>query len=762
MPQDTGKSKSKLFYAMRQKHSEMLCVILILLLCTVHGWRMQYQIDFYPMNGTFQNFNPIRRFLAGQVPYRDFSDYLGLGHLLLGSIATWIWGGTYAASVSAFTALAALSTAGLSCVLGSSVLGNRKSGLRATALLLAVSLFLIDNGSTLGDGIAALGEEIAYAFETGKSAHLLRCAAAPLFVVLLWFGLVVAKRIAWFGALPDVRRKNFAIVYCGLCGGAIFSYSNDFGISSWLCFGLTLTFIALARTRKLLPTVKTFFLYFLSSGVGLALFVSLVTRGNLIGWLKSTFGTGGYQGWYYIQQGRSFFFTDVDRTQITLLQAFVVLTYLFLLFKHKGTAAAIKRFGIPAALNMTSVCAANEYKLLSGGYLFDTIKTVLVLTALYEALAWVRVLISNKNTLVRMRKVGAYLTAAAACTWIVSVGGGYIINQLCLTEGRGTYFSGLGGYLNTMADTVADAVDYLGGRRVFSTYAGAIETETDQFQPSGYDYIIHVLGDNARESYLQSFRESEFDCAATIREDFSDHEYWLEKVNWFIYREIYQNYHPAKTIDYEIFWEKNTDEQSFVINGSAVTVSLQWDTASSCRIVLDGDSSLNGVADVHIRCDTAKDASSKALLMFTSSLNFKDPFGNDYAQFNLPKQSDTMIGIDITNGHGEVVVTSEPTSMTTLSLDDVYCEAVYTAMDSFLWDVTVSADESSACVISIPKNEHNEKVLTSRASAIVCGEQTIPIKKIEESEEQIRLCLAQDADSVQTFLQKRNCLQVIP
>lgn len=61
-------------------------------ICVLHALPAGYYADFYPINGTFQNFNPVRRLLNGQIPYSDFTDYLGIGHLYLGSFATIIFG----------------------------------------------------------------------------------------------------------------------------------------------------------------------------------------------------------------------------------------------------------------------------------------------------------------------------------------------------------------------------------------------------------------------------------------------------------------------------------------------------------------------------------------------------------------------------------------------------------------------------------------------------------------------------------------------
>lgn len=49
-------------------------------------------VNSSPINGTFQNFYPVRCWLNGQVSTRDFATYLGFGHHILGSIMTWIFG----------------------------------------------------------------------------------------------------------------------------------------------------------------------------------------------------------------------------------------------------------------------------------------------------------------------------------------------------------------------------------------------------------------------------------------------------------------------------------------------------------------------------------------------------------------------------------------------------------------------------------------------------------------------------------------------
>jgi len=89
-----------------RKHWFLLIeIILMFSLCLLHTLEAGHYANFYPINGTFQNYNPARRLLAGQIPYKDFNDYLGMGHLYLGTIATALFGGDYQGSLQAFSFL---------------------------------------------------------------------------------------------------------------------------------------------------------------------------------------------------------------------------------------------------------------------------------------------------------------------------------------------------------------------------------------------------------------------------------------------------------------------------------------------------------------------------------------------------------------------------------------------------------------------------------------------------------------------------------
>lgn len=120
-----------------------------------------------------------------------------------------------------------------------------------------------------------------------------------------------------------------------------------------------------------------------------------------------------------------------------------------------------------------------------------------------------------------------------------------------------TYDNALGGYITNLEYEHLQGVrEQIGDGRLFSTYAGALEYQMGQLQPSGYDYIIHVLGEEARETYLDVFYQGNFEYVSTMRPKYL-YEPWVRNANWFFYRELYAAYEPAFFGDEQIFWAKS-------------------------------------------------------------------------------------------------------------------------------------------------------------------------------------------------------------
>ena len=222
--------------------SEILILLAVLLISLA---RRHTDIDFNPINGTYQNFNPIRRLLSGQIPMRDFQDYLGMGHLYLGAFMTVLFGGNYHASLYAFDLLAMLSTLLIFLVIGYCVLRDRTFVVTTTGVVFVI---LITELLSFCEKIPLLGGVIGIlmgGMQTGNSARHIRGMIMPIVLALLLLALarkakVPAKIARW---LPPIG--------VGLIAGFAFVWSNDYGISCWVCLTLMTGWVSLSRSRKL-------------------------------------------------------------------------------------------------------------------------------------------------------------------------------------------------------------------------------------------------------------------------------------------------------------------------------------------------------------------------------------------------------------------------------------------------------------------------------------------------------------------------------
>jgi|GEM_PF-757340 len=78
---------------------------------------------------------------------------------------------------------------------------------------------------------------------------------------------------------------------------------------------------------------------------------------------------------------------------------------------------------------------------------------------------------------------------------------------------------------------------------IWSTYAGVLEDHYGVFNP-GCDYLIHAVGPERREAYVQAFRDSSPDYVCTFRRSVWPWEEALQNNCWSFYEELIRNYEP--------------------------------------------------------------------------------------------------------------------------------------------------------------------------------------------------------------------------
>ncbi len=113
--------------------------------------------------------------------------------------------------------------------------------------------------------------------------------------------------------------------------------------------------------------------------------------------------------------------------------------------------------------------------------------------------------------------------------------------------------------------TLADAQRVIDAHRspsgatpqLWSTYSGWIEARNDIFNPS-FDYIIHALGPDNRQAYVDRFRSTRPVLVQTVRPTYTQYEPWLENADWAWYDELLTGYRPIAATPWSLFWERRT------------------------------------------------------------------------------------------------------------------------------------------------------------------------------------------------------------
>lgn len=736
--------------------------VLMLAICILRAVSISHSLDFVAINGTFQNYNPVRRLFAGQTPFVDFIDYLGLGHLYLGSLFTMIFGGNYHASLIAFHALSMISFSLLMYTLGCAILRNKSVSIFCTDVMLVVLLVQPLFFTNMLSGTKEILDALNNATHTGNSARYLRGMVLPLMCLSAMGGWTILNRIVGNSSKWAKYKGHVAFCGVGVLLGVCFLWSNDYGISTWLCGLLVCFFVVTARTGSILKGFLSLLIEVVISAVSMVFFATIVTRGNPGAWIESITSTGNYQRWYY-NNYKSYFIFDVETSFLPLLQAFFCLYYMFRLCKAGGTLTAIRNYGIPCLIHMTCFCAVNEYKILSGGGSVEMAYAALFITIVFETIHLVIGFMSVERRR-QLELIACGLAIAMGLAWIGETARAEWFESIQIHNG--TYVSELGGYLYSQGEDLKATDEFLQDSRVFATYASAQEVISGTFQPSGIDYIIHVLGDKTREKYLNAFHNGDFDYAATIQEQYSDWEFWAARANWFFYRDLYRDWHPVYGNSYDLYWARNTESGEHV-HSEGIDIEIQKISENSQKIIVHADEAIDGIADVYLDYSVEKQDRGPAKFMISSVLKVSNT-GTNYAKnkvydsnFIRPKGAE-YIPINVVNGYGEVTLTAEPVMCTNLVVNEASCEDIFTVMNDYI-EVNLAYGLNEQTVLVIDNTERNERKLQT-AMGVRIGDVDYSIEEYWTVGGELRVAISATEDLVNKIndgLKKGNVFQVI-
>ena len=531
--------------------------------------------------------------------------------------------------------------------------------------------------------------------ETGNSARFVRGLILPL----------ACLAVQW---VLKKNNKNTLVAsgIIGIIAGFCILWSNDYGISCWICIQFVNTWLVFCQKRKVSTSFINLALSFVTSLLIAFILIETISLGNVSNWFSSTIGTGGYQRWYY-NSGKSFYLWDIDTNFPTLLLIGLSLFFMYKMFISGKNQESLNKNTVLSFICITCFCAIQEYKLLSGGDSREVAYSalfIIIISELYDVFR------RRSNDKLILEKTVLIISTITCLCWLVSACKEEVLFAKKANK-EGSYIEQLGGYVTSLDSDLLRTDSFLNGKEFFATYASGQEVISNVYQPSGTDYIIHVLGDQQRAEYLKKFTSGNFDYAATIKESFTDWEYWVQRANWYFYRELYNGWHPVFTNSYETFWERNGENEKHYLE-SGFVVETEMIDETTCKIMVACEQPINGMADVHIDYYVSKRKGLDSVLCFQQMAQVRNSGtiyanqGEHYESNYLRPISEEYIPVRIVNGYGEITLSSKPERHTVLKVNSVSCKKILT-VDSDYVEISRFEMHDGQSMFFIPRTMKN-------------------------------------------------------
>ncbi len=630
--------------------------------------------NYVSVDGDWQSYNVFRRMLAGQRPYTDFANYIGMAPVVCNLPLLALLGGSFAQSlfVTNFTANLLFSLA-VFCLV---YLATQKvlPAMAASAVfskLISTQIFSAIPGGAAG---AWLTETFTGLYTPSNSMRVARSWLPFLLVlgVLLWNRLCPRRACD----ARELFRTPARAAACGAVLGFCITWSSDYGLA---CIAAASVIFLLLHLCLYRAGAKRFFAclaaYALALAAGVFASAALVTGGAPGAWFASLAATGQAQYYYFNGTGSRPAITYLLTSGRFWLGAAVCLVFL-VVCTARLVQKKLSANGLLLYFLMASILAGTVAYILAGsGYNarepLEGYSLVLALGLLVRSAYALAARGKGKLPAAAAAppaaggaKASSYSFAeralSALCA-LVLVGAAALSGRDAVRaarlpgSGAGVEIAALGGVF-PYPQALAEADTLTGDDAVFSVYATGLEAVKGQFQPTGYDYIIHALGQNAQDAYAAAFAAGDYRWVQTPDLPLDG---WLALQNWYFYRQVWRYYAKVQTTEYSWLWQR-TEDQAL---GAAVSVDIVENDDGSVTLSCQSGTPGVFVADVEVEYAlTGGSALQKALNLgrgavyaATGSLYADDA---TYTGFCLPASGRQYVPVVMQNGSGSVRLSS--------------------------------------------------------------------------------------------------------
>lgn len=677
-----------------EKHKFLLFVLAACLISAFYGLSRCGSVEFVCTNGDYQNYNALRRALAGQVPYYDFANYLGMGPLVLcGPLL--LLHNSFAASLFVTSFVACFSFMLLAGTVFYLVTGDSQLSAAGALLLpkmISSCFFYIIPGYDLYGYYITVMFDFLY-----KPKNSFRMARMMLPVLLCLIALCVLHFVrrrtptekhislqAWLGTL-----KGAAIT--GLLVGLGLTWSNDFGFSCMITALLIMIILCIVdgvQTKQWKKACSRFLTFIPATAIGAFLSVCIATRGHIGSYFDFTGGVGSWQFWFFGKWHDEKIYGLLDlvgglerRTWMHLLIfAGAMIFCLVQLCRRK----AGDRMILLVFLYTSVVISQMGYMVGSGGDNFYEAHygiLLLISFALWmlgglKLFRWLRAKFPKLKAAGTVARAGvmSVLVLFSAFTALQCVSVAKANKKM---ETHDWYVTELEGF-SPDAVALREMQQVVGDQPLFSTYATALDNMKGSFQPTGCDYIIHALGDEQFDAYVQNFKENKYPFAQTTNYTVWPWEPWANGPAWGFYKELYSNYDMQGDYSYWTLWSYAGEDANVLkdakptvtvtqLNDTDVEILVECDTAQSCYVdvTLDWE---NAFTDDPARWVTWQ----RAVFVYDDTQpELRNGVGDGY--FQPAAAEGRHLPVLVVNGKGRIVLSGQPAYCTTLRVTRAEC-----------------------------------------------------------------------------------------
>lgn len=744
---------------MKIKKEDVFFIIFCVMTAVIFALYRCINSDFAPYNGDFQNYNIFRRLLDGQVQYRDFTNYLGTGIVLVNLPFLWLFR-SFGACVFITHFTTSMLYSFILCISFYTIFQDRKRAYM-TSSITAITAFVVLRAGINGKFYFQYIYGVLNFEEQGVSMRTTRAFLPFMLVGIFYF---IKYKIKRENVFMHIFCSNKWIVGVYLLLGMLTVWSNDYGYSCVFCLFMIMMIInVFGKSTKVMTGVARCCIAIFSVMIGMALSITIITQGSIAEYIAVNKGIMEDQFWYFGNYyGKYYTAADIfsDRKYAVFTVFFVLHAFCFLgrTVKRRVTDDDI----CSLFLHSVSYGASLIYVLGSGAHSYVPLQLVTYILGiglagrlLKDISVYIGINRSVKFRAVfeRVDKVLHALSKTGVSKFTLYVF--IMLSFYCVSanvfrthdllrnkeEVKGLKIhSVIGKGLDECAEDIADGT-------VFSTYAGGLEAINGTFQPSGIDYIIHVLGDEQREKYLDSFVKGQYPYATTLKNEYTPDEYWLLRVNWFFYRELYMHYKPAKETAYSVIWERTEEENRI---DTEVKVNLEPVNDSKYRIDVELPDCEDGVyVDLLLEYDTVWTENRlkaggirKAVCVEDGGEQYNNYYINGQLTntcYHLKEETEGFsIPICVKDGKGYAYLSSYPLSCTKIENMDVTVQSVikmpefplhttnYTIYDARTADDSV---DQSGVLLKFDSTQYNTFMLEGIAQ-IMSEHETAHVSKV--------------------------------